>query len=587
MYRRIVNVVAGALAGALASLSANVARADDVDAAVERLIHLDQRVHIMALEFNEAPREMADLPDRRLVDAQGLLGLGRYDEATALLLDVIVRWPRTPAARDATFSLGDALFRLGDFASARRYYEEAVSTFTGTRREERALVQLIEIALRTRELEHVDRYLDLLARAHGAAANPAVAYVKAKVLYQRGNLEEATRIFTSIANGSAYGWRARYFVATIRVKGGDLDGAASAYEALLRSTAPDDDAQEVQDFARLALGRISYQRGQAERAIAYYRSIPSSSKAFADGLYELGWTYVKSKDFEKARDTFARLLRLQPDGSQAPDLKLLLGNLHLRHGDSALAQTAFARSRDELEPAYAKLRAVILRSQADPVFLETLASRNLDGLDLAAFVPASAQQWVRADPEVERLLTLARNVVGTEAGVADAQNTLARIEAVLASADPMALFFDLGRTRLGSTEALARLVDIRGQFAGRARRPSSPSSWKRRCGYSTGTPPSAPPSKGSSTAPRSPRCRASRTTTATTATTAATTAVRIPSASCAPSCCSWRAPARGFTSESPRRKPRVRRWSPARARARWRGGCIRSSNRTGRFSRAC
>jgi len=81
---------------------------------------------------------------------------------------------------------------------------------------------------------------------------------------------------------------------------------------------------------------------------------------------------------------------------------------------------------------------------------------------------------VGADPEVERLLGLASDVVGARKGIVDATNTLDRIQGVLAGADRLALFQDLGRVRQGSTEALARLVEIRGRFVGRARRLEQP-----------------------------------------------------------------------------------------------------------------
>jgi hypothetical protein len=148
VFQPIARIASGVFAACLASLAVPTSRADDVDRAIGSVIRLDQRVHIMALEFNETPSEAPDLPDRRVVDAQGLIGLGRYDEATALLLNVMVRWPRSPAAHDASILLGDALFQVQDFVSARRSYEKAVSTFTGTKREQQALVRLLEIALR-------------------------------------------------------------------------------------------------------------------------------------------------------------------------------------------------------------------------------------------------------------------------------------------------------------------------------------------------------------------------------------------------------------------------------------------------------
>jgi hypothetical protein len=79
---------------------------------------------------------------------------------------------------------------------------------------------------------------------------------------------------------------------------------------------------------------------------------------------------------------------------------------------------------------------------------------------------------VRADPEVERLLALARDVVGTQKDVADATATLEGIQGVLADKrrDRLALFLDLGRARQGSTAMLSALVEIRTEFTARARR---------------------------------------------------------------------------------------------------------------------
>ena len=51
-------------------LPIRTARADDVDDTVKKLIDLDQRVHLMSLEFKEAPPPAPDAADRRVLDAQ-------------------------------------------------------------------------------------------------------------------------------------------------------------------------------------------------------------------------------------------------------------------------------------------------------------------------------------------------------------------------------------------------------------------------------------------------------------------------------------------------------------------------------------
>jgi TolA-binding protein len=477
MAARFLAVV---LSSAAASAETNLAWADEVDAAIQRVVSIDQRVHIMALEFNAAPADATEVAIRRVVDAEGLLRLGRADEATTVLLSVALRRPGTLEARDATFLIGDALFQLGDERLARRYYEEALSTFKGTTRERQALIRLIEIALATRDFDHVDRYLGLLEQSPKdghPADDPAVSYLKAKILYQRGDLDGALRMFGSVPPASVYASRARYFAATILVQKGDLDAASRGYETLLAAAGSDAVARQVRDLAQLALARIRHKQGRHESAAAGYSAISPDSKSFPEALYELGWTHVAAKNFDEAHEAFGRLLRAQPHGPRAPELKLLLANLDLRQGRFSAARTAFSSSLDELQPTYDKLRAVIVQSQADPAFLDALTSRSHDELDLGAFIPISARSWVRTDPEVDRLLRLANDVVVSQRMAADAGNMLERIESVVADnagRDPLELFLDLRRTRQTSNHLFVELAAMRERFTGRARRLEAP-----------------------------------------------------------------------------------------------------------------
>src|SRR5262245_30774429 len=118
--------VAGFVLGA-AGLLGSPARADDVDDAIRKLIDLDQRVHTMTLEFRETKAPSPDIADRRVLDAQVLFTLKNYEEAATILLDVVEKWPKTRAAEDALYLLGEALFQARDFYSSRHYLELAVA----------------------------------------------------------------------------------------------------------------------------------------------------------------------------------------------------------------------------------------------------------------------------------------------------------------------------------------------------------------------------------------------------------------------------------------------------------------------------
>jgi TolA-binding protein len=153
----IVGLVLGATA-----LFGPAVRADEIDDYTRKLIDLDQRVHMMALEFKETPAPSPDLADRRVLDAQVLYTLKNYEEAATILLDVVEKWPNSRAAEDAIYLLGESLFQAKDFYSSRHYLEAAVAKNNGSKREQQALQRLVEISLRTGDYEHIDAYLTRL-----------------------------------------------------------------------------------------------------------------------------------------------------------------------------------------------------------------------------------------------------------------------------------------------------------------------------------------------------------------------------------------------------------------------------------------
>lgn len=276
------------------------ARADEIDDYTRKLIDLDQRVHVMTLEFKDAPPPPADIADRRVLDAQVLFGLKNFQEAATILLDVIEKWPNSRAYDDALFLLGEALFQGHDPYSSRHYFEMFVQRSPGTKREQEALQRLIEISFRTGDYEHVDEYLAKLQNIPAERLEPATPYVRAKLYYFRGKDDDALAGFSTIQPANPYYFQARYFMATILVKKGDLAGAAASFEGLLKLQAPDEPAKEIQDLCRLAIGRILYDRSQFSAAIEAYQTIPRQSKYFSEALDEQAWTYIKAKEWQKA-----------------------------------------------------------------------------------------------------------------------------------------------------------------------------------------------------------------------------------------------------------------------------------------------
>jgi tetratricopeptide (TPR) repeat protein len=462
-------VLVAALTLGAVGLSGSRARADEVDDYIKKLIDLDQRVHLMTLEFKDSPAPAPDAADRRVLDAQVQLSVKNYDEAATMALDVVEKYPNSRAYDDALVLLGEALFQARDYYSARHYLIEAVSKNTGSKSEQQALQRLVEVALHTGDYDNVDSYLTRLQNVPATAMEPTVPYVRGKYYFFRGRLDDAALVFASIPVTNPYYFQARYFLATIQVKRGDLAGATTAYDDLLKQQAPDDIGKDIQDLARLAIARIFYERSQFDKAIEAYLSIPRQSNYWSEALREQAWTYIKAKDWQRAYRSVNLLLLYDPETADAPDLRLLEGNLQLRMSNFYLASDEFSRVRDEFEPIHRQLQQVIVKSQTDPAYFDSLVGKSLDKFDISSFVPATAAKWVKSEPDVARMMVLASDVGEMQRDLTDSNKLVDRIEHVIQGAGRVGIFPDLASARTKSVEATNQVVDTREKFVGKIR----------------------------------------------------------------------------------------------------------------------
>ncbi len=445
------------------------AMADDVDDYTRKLMELDQRVHQLATDLPQNATPPPDAADRRVLEAQVLYSLKNYEEAATILLDVVEKYPNTRAHDDALFLLGESLFQARDFHTARGYLEEAVAKNTGSRPEQLALQRLVEISLRTGDYEKVDGYLARLQNLPLSAMEPAIPYVRGKYYFFRSRLNDAAQVFGSVPQGSPYFFQARYFMATIQVKQGDLAGASQNFDALTKLQATDDASKDIQDLSRLAIARILYERSQFDKAIEAYQSVSRQSKYFSDALREQAWTYIKAKDWQRAYRSINLLLLFEPDAQDGPHLRLIEGNLHLRMSNFYLASDTFSKVRDEFEPVHRQLQQVLVRAQTDPAYFDTLVGKSLDKFDIGAFVPPTAVKWVKAEPEVARMVVLASNVGDIQRDLADSQKLLDRIEHAMEGSGRVGMFPDLASRRTRSVEMMNEVVTTRQKMVSKIR----------------------------------------------------------------------------------------------------------------------
>ena len=459
----------GLLAFGALVLAAGPLRAGEVEEAGNRLTDLEDRTRAIAAEFKGEAAADPNIAMRRVVDAEMLFKLKNYNEAATVLLDVVEKYPNAQGYDDALVLLGESLFQDRDFNSARHYFALAAKRNAGSRLEQRALQRLIEIGLRTGDLDDLEEYLKRLERVPPAELEPSVPYVRGKYAYFRGRPDEAIAVFYGIPPTSPYYLQSIYFAATAQVQKGEFAAALAGFETITHAQPRASSDKEVQDMARLAIGRLNYEQDQFVKARDAYAGIARESLHFDEAMNELAWTSIKAKDYQSAYRALDLMLLQSPDSPQAPELRLLMGNLHVRLSNFALANDAFMGARDQFDPIHRQLYETLTKCQADPKYFESLIGKGMEKFDITALIPTPAVKWVKADPEVARVVALTEDVGELQRGIKDSEQTLVRLEMAVDGQLKVGIFPDLAVVRTRTSEVLNQIVELRRRFVGKIR----------------------------------------------------------------------------------------------------------------------
>lgn len=148
--------------------------AGEFEDASAKLSDMEEKVRSISSEFRDTAPVDPAVALRRVVDAEMLFKLKNYSEAATILLDVVEKYPNAQGYDDALVLLGQALLLEKDYNSARHYFQLAVQKNTGSRLEQQALQQLVEIGLHTGDFEYVDDYLKRLENIPVGLLEPSV-----------------------------------------------------------------------------------------------------------------------------------------------------------------------------------------------------------------------------------------------------------------------------------------------------------------------------------------------------------------------------------------------------------------------------
>lgn len=446
--------------------------------APSRLARLEQQALELEnglAQVSPAKENQADLAERRLIRAQVLYGVGHYDDAAVLLYDIVEKHQATRSYPDALFFLADSLYKKGDNLLARDYFHKVIDTLgESSPHYGEALGRLVELVVRTKDPSRIQDYLARLDRLPAGKGLESVPYVRGKYAYSAGRHDEALRFFESIPPTSSYALQAHYFIGVTHAAKGDLAAAAKAFQGVTREPTKTKDEETIVELARLALGRVFYERDQTQEAIDAYQAISRRSPAFGDALQEIAWAYVKAKQYDRALRALELLQLASPKASDLPEIRLLEGNLRLRKaqgiGADGLGNTAEEYSKatkvfEQMRGTYEKSKDDIdklLAAHADRrAYFNALTGKGGEALDVQVEVPKPAMDAVKEDPEAGRVLGVTKTLDEVRAELGDAAKGIARLERAVASPSRVRIFPELASRRARAEEILEGLTRVR------------------------------------------------------------------------------------------------------------------------------
>ncbi len=402
--------------------------------------------------------------ERRFSEAEIQFLLENYAAAIVHLYDVVETpdFEHLDRYDDALYYLAESLYRQESWLPARGFFLRLVERGP-TRHDSDAVLRLIEISGRVGDYSNVEEHYQRVV-ASGRPVRPEVRYVWGKFIFGRDDLDDEERwarardVFAEIPIDGPYGLAARYHMGAVMVQEArttlerarvthranpealesaekhferDLERSLSAFLDVVTAAPRDRRCRAIQEQGWLALGRVYMELGRIGEAIDSYQRVHRHSDYYYQSLYEVAWAFVRDGDLDNARRAAEILLTGAGGSALAPEIRLLLGQLHARAQRYDRAVAAY----DDVIVEYAPVRDdldALLDVEGDPIqyFSGVIAAAG-GSFDVEEILPPAAARWASTQEDVERGFSIATDLAAGRNEIDEGREIATRILASL------------------------------------------------------------------------------------------------------------------------------------------------------------
>ncbi|HEY0467795.1 MAG TPA: tetratricopeptide repeat protein, partial [Polyangiaceae bacterium] len=355
----------------------------------------------------------------------------------------------------------------------------------------RSIIRLVDIALRTDDLESLDYVFVRLDSVPQTDKSGSLAYARAKALYARKDYAAAKSAVNAVPVTSEYTLQAQYLLGVVLMKetlaaspapaAKDAAGAAGAakpvaapdvrftqaveqFRKVTRMPASTAAARHVVDLAWMAIGRLFHETDDYVEAAEAYSHVDRGSPEFSTMLYELAWVYVRLGDFERAQRALEVLTITDPNNLELADGSLLRADLMLRAGAFQNALGLYKDVSGHFDPIRQQLDN-FLKSTNDPaVYYDKLTADDF-GAASDDKLPKVVLDWARDQAEDQHVFGVIDDVSRSRALIKNSRKLASKLTAVLSVSSRVKAFPEI-QVQLQQVFSLSnKLARARGTLA--------------------------------------------------------------------------------------------------------------------------
>lgn len=453
---------------------------------------------------------------KRVVKGQLALGERDLDGAAMIFLDVLENHPRTPAASQSLYFLGEALaaMDMNRWASECFLGNLRDASTDGKRFHQQSLAALFDLAAPRRESG--------FARKPGPAATPEIRarlkaagldvtrnppegvvsnddleqlvkwvesigsekrevrlryafarwlFLRDKTVKARTELEALAPRETALKRGTANDiWylRASYVAAAAAISAGESDEGVERFERIVEIRPLNDAERQIVDLANLGIARVHYDHKEYKTALDAYRKIGRDSPFFAEAMYEAAWALLREGRHERAVQALDLLMSYEPEGPLVPEIKALRGKIKIKEKNWNGAEAEFIALKEEFKRVSQQVGRSLKAYEGANDYFTAVVSEQMSFFSLEVVMPRRAVPIAKGLPRVVQGAGVAREVGELDRELTEIRALLTRMEEAVDAPERARLFTDLSAQLAAVDSAYADMVAVQEDLVRRA-----------------------------------------------------------------------------------------------------------------------